>query len=329
MTQTLPKSPAQTSPAPSSSREVVSPAGPCCCADWSAIGRRLKRPAQSRPPFATISAVSMPAGRWRLSSARRTIAGKYYYGDGPGGLQFPAPPDAASARRWTIIIGQLDRPAAESIYVGSVPVPDYLPGFAGGKRHAACSAPRAAHLAGACQRYLRPLRHGGQSGLRGGGHAPLHALCAGAGRQALSRPHRPYHGGPAGQPGGIGRRMTRDFPLFTDAREQALVAELEPGDALYLPKLWWHQVQSTGAFQRAGQLLVGRLRRRSRCAPHRHAAGHDRHRRAAAGRAPGLEGTVRSLCLSRSRAIPWRICPRPARHAGAAESRITAASAPA
>ena len=39
--------------------------------------------------------------------------------------------------------------------------------------------------------------------------------------------------------------LTR-FPKFEQALKHAMIAELHPGDALYLPSLWWHFVQSDG-----------------------------------------------------------------------------------
>jgi hypothetical protein len=38
------------------------------------------------------------------------------------------------------------------------------------------------------------------------------------------------------------------FPLYRDALDHAVVAELEPGDAIYIPYLWWHGVQSLAPF---------------------------------------------------------------------------------
>lgn len=37
------------------------------------------------------------------------------------------------------------------------------------------------------------------------------------------------------------------YPRFEQVRHRALVADLEPGDAIYIPKLWWHQVEATGS----------------------------------------------------------------------------------
>jgi hypothetical protein len=53
----------------------------------------------------------------------------------------------------------------------------------------------------------------------------------------------------AGQPVGLAVGSAPGdarFPRFDRIRDRALVVELEPGDALYVPKLWWHQVEATG-----------------------------------------------------------------------------------
>lgn len=51
----------------------------------------------------------------------------------------------------------------------------------------------------------------------------------------------------AGQPVGMAvQSLPGDprFPRFEKVRDQTLVAELGLGDAIYIPKLWWHQVEA-------------------------------------------------------------------------------------
>lgn len=53
----------------------------------------------------------------------------------------------------------------------------------------------------------------------------------------------------AGQPASMVDLSNIDlekFPKFEQALQHAKIAELHPGDALYLPSLWWHFVQSEG-----------------------------------------------------------------------------------
>ncbi|MGN6820689.1 MAG: cupin-like domain-containing protein [Sphingomonas sp.] len=52
---------------------------------------------------------------------------------------------------------------------------------------------------------------------------------------------------PAGTPIGLFDPDAPDFerfPLAREAMEHAQVAELEPGDALFIPHMWWHHVRS-------------------------------------------------------------------------------------
>ncbi len=38
------------------------------------------------------------------------------------------------------------------------------------------------------------------------------------------------------------------FPRYVEARAHALSAELEPGDAIFIPAMWWHQVEALDSF---------------------------------------------------------------------------------
>jgi hypothetical protein len=56
---------------------------------------------------------------------------------------------------------------------------------------------------------------------------------------------------PAGQPNSLVELAAPDlarFPRFAQALEAAQVAELEPGDAVYIPYMWWHHVESLAPF---------------------------------------------------------------------------------
>ncbi len=55
---------------------------------------------------------------------------------------------------------------------------------------------------------------------------------------------------PAGQPISLVDFYEPDlqrFPKFEQAMDQAIVAELQPGDALFIPSMWWHHVEGLGS----------------------------------------------------------------------------------
>lgn len=61
----------------------------------------------------------------------------------------------------------------------------------------------------------------------------------------------PIDNTPAGRPVSMVDFHAPDFarhPRFAEALEQALVAELEPGDALFIPSMWWHHVEGLAPF---------------------------------------------------------------------------------
>jgi hypothetical protein len=175
------------------------------------------------------------------------IAGKYFYGERSDGFNFERRRMRFSDA-FDSILAAHDIPGSPSVYVGSVPTEACLPGFA-------------------TQNPMTTL---------GGGVAPriwlgtasnvschydtldnLACVVAGRRRFTLYPPELigdlyvgPIDATMAGQPVSLAASESAEFgryPRFEAIRQKAVVVELEPGDALYLPKLWWHQVEATGA----------------------------------------------------------------------------------
>lgn len=176
------------------------------------------------------------------------IAGKYYYNTDMQGFNFERKFlkffDALQT-----IVSTADQPGLPSVYVGSLPVDDYLPGF---------STQNAMPL---LQPSISPriwLGHRSNVSSHYDAFENIACVVAGKRRFTLFPPEAignlyvgPIDNTMAGQPVSLAASSAPDpekFPLFEQVKDQALVAELEPGDALYLPKLWWHKVEATEPF---------------------------------------------------------------------------------
>jgi hypothetical protein len=176
------------------------------------------------------------------------IAGKYYYTDDLKGFNF-------ERRRMNLrdaleaIVAYVDVPDSPSVYMGSVPAEDYLPGFA------------AVNAMPLLETAVGPrvwIGHASNVSTHYDAMDNLACVAVGTRRFTLFPPQciSNLYVGPidhtmAGQPVSLAASSAPDkerFPLFEDVKDEALVAELQAGDALYLPKLWWHKVESTAKF---------------------------------------------------------------------------------
>jgi len=229
-------------------RDVVEPCRPVVLrglvSDWPIVGAARRSPEALRDLLAPFD-----LGREvEAFFGQPAIGGKYYYGADLQGFNFERRRmrfgDALQA-----VVSGVQRPHSESVYVGSVPANDYLPGYAA--------------------QNPMPLLPGGVGPRLWIGHASnvsshfdaldnLACVVAGRRRFTLYAPElidRLYIGPidhtMAGQPVSLAASSDQNaerYPLFEQIRDQALVAELGPGDALYLPKLWWHQIEALAAF---------------------------------------------------------------------------------
>jgi hypothetical protein len=213
--------------------------------DWPVVQAGHASPAHLKDYLAAFDA----GGRVEAYLGNPAIGGKYYYAPDLKGFNFERRmltlPEALQ-----IMAESLDRAEAPSVYVGSVPTGDSLPGFA-----AANPMPLLA------QSPSPRIWLGTRSNVSCHHDTFDNLACVIAGRRrfTLFAPELigklyvgPIDNTMAGAPVSLAASAdgaeSGTFPLFEEIRSQALRVELEAGDALYLPKLWWHKVESLAPF---------------------------------------------------------------------------------
>jgi len=172
------------------------------------------------------------------------IAGRYSYADDLKGFNFE--------RQRTDLLGAFDRileratrPELPSIYIGSLETDMYLPGFA------------AENAVPAMPPHVRPriwIGNASKVACHNDTFDNIAGVIAGRRIFTLYPPDSlaDLYIGPidytmAGRPVSLALETTsadERFPRLSAAMERACVARLSPGDVLYLPKLWWHQVEA-------------------------------------------------------------------------------------
>jgi hypothetical protein len=145
--------------------------------------------------------------------------------------------------------GYRDNPQPAAIYVGSTTIDTALPGF---RAHNDIDlGPRDP---------LASIWIGNQTRIAAHYDLPdnLAVVAAGRRRFTLFPPDQlanlyigPLDFNPAGQAISLVDFAAPDyerFPRFREALRHAQVAELEPGDAIFIPSMWWHHVEALAAF---------------------------------------------------------------------------------
>lgn len=179
-----------------------------------------------------------------LFVGRPEIDGRYHYGDALDGFNFvrETVPFAEALRR---ICDTAGREGADSLYMGSLPTERFLPGIE--------ALTRLPFLPDA----VRPRIWIGHASRVACHYDVLdNVACVAAGRRRFTLYPPDAIGdlyvGPidhtmAGQPVSLAADSVIGdprYPRFEGIRDTALVAELGPGDAIYIPKLWWHKVEA-------------------------------------------------------------------------------------
>lgn len=147
------------------------------------------------------------------------------------------------------IVANADKPDAPVLYLSSIDMAAYFDGLA-----------EANSLPLGQRRPLASIWIGNRTRIAAHNDVPDNvAVCAAGRRRFVVFPPEqmanlypgPLDNTPAGRPVSMVDFRNPDLaahPRFADALASAQVADLEPGDAVYVPSLWWHHVEGLAPF---------------------------------------------------------------------------------
>lgn len=211
---------------------------------WPVVAR-AKESAQSVRDYLTGFYNQRPVHVMRADAKHN---GRLFYNDDLSGFNF-----TRTRENLTEVFKELASTASETnsntLYVGSTAIDHVFPGL----RSEGDLTPLATKA-------LVSIWMGNQSRIAAHYDAPDNIACVVTGKRrfTLFPPDQidnlyigPIDFTPAGQPASLVDFHHPDynrFPKFRAAQAHALVAELEPGDAIFVPSMWWHHVEGLSDF---------------------------------------------------------------------------------
>jgi len=172
------------------------------------------------------------------------VEGRYFYNEDLSGFNFNT-----ERVRLDAVLAEIGQPApsapSRSLYVGSTTIDTALPGF---REHNDIDL--------GARNALASIWIGNRARIAAHHDLPDNLACVAAGhrRFTLFPPEQlanlyvgPLDLTPAGQAISLVDFARPDlvrFPRFAQAAQAARVAELAPGDAIFIPSMWWHHVES-------------------------------------------------------------------------------------
>ena len=178
-----------------------------------------------------------------------SIAGRFFYNEDFTGFNFRSGSAPLEQVMQRLAEQQVDPDQAQSIYVGSTMIDRWLPGFRDSN-----------DLAIPFDEPLVSFWLGNQTSISAHYDFPDNMACVVCGERSftLFPPEQignlyvgPVDQTPSGQAISLVDFRNPDlekFPKFAQAMEHAQVAQMSAGDALFIPSMWWHQVEAHSEF---------------------------------------------------------------------------------